>query len=168
MEKMRMGWKAMGLTAVLIPSMAIAATQTMTVTVKFAEALTTKDVSELDFGVLKANTAAKYTLSPSGELKTRGKGALVGGTPKPGSITVVGSKTQNIDISAENYVTSNGVTPSNAYCAYDGGKARPCKLTGVSAPGAGKVLMLGLDIDVSKFVRGNVANPTFDVVVKYN
>lgn len=162
------GWKAVGLSAVLLPSIAVGVTQTMSVHVNFSEMLETKKISDLNFGILKANTPATYTLTTDGVVKAKGSGEVVGGTPQAGGITISGSTTQNLDIVAGNYIKNNDVTPSNAYCSYDGGAAAPCALTAVTAPGSGKKLLIGLDIDVGKNIMGFFATPTFDISINYN
>lgn len=167
-KTLKTGWKAAGLTAVLVPSIAAAVTQTMAVHVEFGQSLSTTQISSADFGVLKANTPAKYTLSTSGAVTTSGDGEVIGGTPKAGNISISGSNTQNLDITVGNYTANNNVTPSNAYCSYDGGGAAPCKLSSVSAPGSGKTLLVGLDINVGNLSAGTTASPGFDINVNYN
>ena len=82
---------------------------------------------------------------------------------------IAGSAAQAIDISVANYVANNGVTPSAATCAYNGGAAAPCQLASQAAPAGGKKLFLGVTATVSGTqAAGTSAAPTFDVIVNYH
>ena len=146
-----------------------AATQTMSVSVAFDEMLRITNATGLDFGYLKANQAGTYTLSTTGVVTATKGGIVLGGAKRAGSLTLSGSSAQTVDISATNYVASNGVTPSNATCSYGGGAASSCNMTSQAAPGAGKTLLVGVTIDVDgKQGAGTSAAPSFDIVVTYH
>ena len=93
---------------------------------------------------------------------------MLHGTPVAGNITIIGSGTQLINISVGSFVADGGVTLSNAKCAYDGGAAGSCTITGAAAPGAGKTLLLGVDaaVDGTQSVNDTAAR-TETVTVVY-
>lgn len=148
---------------------AMGATSTITATMRFETALTLATLSSADFGILSAQQSGTYTLSPTGTVTASNDGIWLGGAPSPASLTIAGSSTQGISISAGNYVAANGVTPSNATCAYDGGAAAPCSLSNLAAPAGGKPLSVGVTVvvDGSQAI-GATAAPTFDIIVSYN
>ena len=119
---------------------AVGATSTITASMSFETLLSLTNLSGANLGYLMAEQAGTYTLSPAGGVTASGGGTWLGGLAQPASLTVVGSTTQGISISATNYISANGVTPSNATCSYDGGAAAACSLNGLAAPGTGKSL----------------------------
>ncbi|MGE3623110.1 MAG: DUF4402 domain-containing protein [Bdellovibrionales bacterium] len=152
-----------------IASAAYAATQTVTANIKFDTPLTITKNSDINFGYVKAATAGKYVVNTAGTVTASNGGVSLGGTTQAGSLTISGSPTQAIDISAGNYVANNGVTPSAATCAYNGGPASACLLNSQPAPGAGKTLLLGVTAAVNGTqAAGTSAAPSFDVVVNYH
>ncbi|HVY13480.1 MAG TPA: DUF4402 domain-containing protein, partial [Alphaproteobacteria bacterium] len=120
--------------------MALAATQTVTASVKFDTPLTITKNADINFGIVKALQAGTYTISPAGAISASGGGVVLGGTPQAASLTIAGSTSQLIDISVNNYVANLGVTPSAATCSYNNGTAAACSLNSQAAPGAGKTL----------------------------
>ncbi|MFA6280525.1 MAG: hypothetical protein WC612_07020 [Bdellovibrionales bacterium] len=147
----------------------LAATQTMSAHIAFDTVLSITNTSGIDFGSVKANQAGTYTVSSTGVVTATNSGVVLGGASKGGSLTIAGSTTQTIDITANNYVSNNGVTPSGVTCAYNGGAAAPCNLTSQAAPAAGKILLIGITVDVDGNQTVNTtASPTFDIVVTYH
>lgn len=146
-----------------------AATQSVTANIAFDTAITLTKNADINFGVVRALTADTYTIT-TGAVVTAGGGAtnILGGTPAAGNINIVGSSTQTIAISVGSYTANNGVTPSNATCAYNGGGAGACSLTAQAAPAAGKTLLLGVQVAASGAqAAGTSAAPTFVVTVVY-
>lgn len=151
---------------------AFAATSTFTTTAKFASPLTLTQVKAPNFGVLKADTMATYVLSTAGAVTTSGLGSVVSSVgAQNGQLSIAGSSTQTIDISAGNYIDDQGVHPSNAVCAYNGGApVANCAISGGAAPSSGgKNLLVGLTIDTDGTqADASTASPSFDVTVVYN
>ncbi|MES2906891.1 MAG: DUF4402 domain-containing protein [Pseudomonadota bacterium] len=158
-----------GLVVGLFTSAAFAVTQSVTANIAFDTALTLTKNADINFGRVKAATADTYTINTAGTVTAAGSGQYLGGTTAAGNITIAGSTTQTINVSVGNYTANGGVTPQSATCAYNGGGAAACSLTGVAAPGAGKTLLLGVQavVDGSQ-AAGTTAAPTFDVTVVYN
>lgn len=145
-----------------------AATQTVVANISFDTALSIVKGKDISFGTLKASQSGTYTLSTSGSVIASDNGVWFGGSPQPGSVTIAGSTTQAINISANNYAASNGVTPSGATCSYNGGPSIPCSLASQEPPGLGKVLLLGVTVVVDgSQAMGSTATPSFEVVVTY-
>jgi hypothetical protein len=162
---------ALALSIIAIAGSAYAVTQTVTANIAFDTAITITPVNDIDFGTVEALSATTYVINTADTVSvSAGTGQLLGGTPASGELTIIGSTTQLIDITANNYVANAGVTPSAATCAYNGGAAAACtSLTGVAAPGAGKTLLLGVTAAADGTQAANsTAAPTFDIVVAYN
>jgi hypothetical protein len=146
-----------------------AATQTITASIKFETALTLLNKTDISFGYAQASQPGVYTISPSGALTTANNGVWLGGDTHAGSMTIAGSTTQAINIAVNNYVPSNGVTPSAATCSYNGSSSAPCSLSSQSAPGTGKPLLIGVTLSVDGTQQiGTSATPAFDIVVTYD
>ena len=146
-----------------------AVTQSVTANIAFDNAITLTKNSDINFGIVRAATADTYTITTAGVV-TAGGGAtnLLGGTLAAGNITIAGSSTQTVAISAGSYVANNGVTPSAATCAYNGGAAAACSLTAQAAPAAGKTLLVGVQVSASGAqAAGTSAAPTFVITVIY-
>jgi hypothetical protein len=149
---------------------AYAATQSVTANMSFDSVLSLTKNADINFGTVKALQAGTYAINTAGVVTPSGGGVVVGGTPAFGQITVTGSTTQTVAISTGSYTANNGVTPSAATCSYDGAAASACDtpLTGLAAPGAGKVLKLGVTAAVDGTeIAGSTAAPTFVVTVIY-
>lgn len=145
-----------------------AASQSVGVHMVFANALNITNVTPISFGTLLAGYAGTFVLSSQGVMTGTDQNAILGGAAAAGSMTISGSPTQSISISAGNYSSDNGVTPSEATCSYDGGSESLCNLEGQLPPSTGKVLLLGVKIDVDGSQSiGASAEPSFDVVVNY-
>ena len=170
---MRKTWK-LGLaavtTSILVSSAAFAATQNFSAEVAFATPLTLTKVSDMDFGVVKASTAAIYTLSTAGVVTANATGEVIGGTPNAGELDIAGSISQQIDITTDGLIADNGVTPTLPQCSYDGGAESACDaLSAQAAPGLGKPLLVGVTITADGTqADGTTASPTFNVNVVYN
>ncbi len=153
----------------VVPVNAFAITQSITANIAFDAPLSMTKNSDINFGVVRAGINDVYTISTAGVVTAAGAGGTVFGTPTAGNITISGSTTQTIDISAGSYTANNGVTPSNARCAYNGGASAACSLTTQAAPGAGKTLLVGVDATVTGSpAAGATAAPTFVITVVYN
>jgi hypothetical protein len=166
-------------------SSATAGTCTPTFTINLTEAGTTNftenasigfDVglalnknSDINFGTVSAANASTYRISTAGAVSTvLGSGTRIYGTTSAGSITITGSASDTITISASSYTANNGVTPSNATCSYNGAAATACPVTG-AAPGAGTPLLIGVDVAADGTqAAGSTAAPTFVMSVTYN
>lgn len=167
-QRLKMGWKIVGFSAVMIPSIAAAVTHTVTAQVSFARGLSATMMEQADFGVLKATIPAKYTLSTAGIVSIAGQTTQPSHGSKAGGIIISGPATQNMDIIVDQYTKGNGIVPSNAYCSYDNADAMPCMLSGQAAPGAGKVLRIGLDIALTGYAHpANHNMPGFEVEMRY-
>ena len=148
---------------------AVAATQTMTASIGFETALSLTNATNVSLGFAKAAQSGVYTISPSGTVTASNNGVALGGDTHAGSMTIVGSETQSIDIAVNNYVAHNGVTPSSATCSYNGGAVAPCALSSQPAPGSGKPLLIGVTLTVDGTQqKGTSAEPSFDVAVTYH
>jgi hypothetical protein len=149
---------------------AFAASQLVSSSITFGGAPATIVVNNtLDFGAVEAGTAGTYTVSTTGSLSSSGPGIPEGGTPTAAHITVSGSLTQTVDITESNAVDDNGVHLANFKCDYDGSGSGACNFSDVTAPGTGKVLLVGADavVDGSQS-DGLTAHPTFDITVTYH
>jgi len=157
-----------GVAALLISADAMAATQSVNANLSFDTPLTLTKNSDISFGTVQAGLAATYTIDTTGTLTTSG-GTYLYGTKSAGSITVAGSASQTINISVGGYTANNGVTPSNATCAYNGGSAGSCTINAAAAPGTGKNLLIGVDAAVDGTqAAGSSAAPSFTVTVVYS
>jgi hypothetical protein len=149
---------------------AFAATQPLTANATFDAVLSLTKNADINFGVLKAATPGTYIINTAGAVSPSAGGVFVYGTPAFGQITVTGSTTQTVAISTGSYVADGGVTPSLATCNYNSVDIADCDVGGTSltAPGAGKVLKLGLKIVADGTqTAGSTAAPTFVVTVIY-
>lgn len=164
--KVTLAAAAISLTAI---SGAYAATQTLQANVTFVTPISFTSPVNVDFGYITTGaTGRTFTIDTAGTVGGASVSDYLNGA-SAGSVNIVGSATQTIDITAGNYVPDGGVTPSAATCAYDGGGAAACALTAQAAPGAGKALLVGLQIDTTGTSNdGDTAAPTFDIVVTYN
>ncbi len=149
---------------------AFAASQLVTSSISFGGAPATIVVNNtLDFGAVEAGTTGTYTVSTTGSLSSSGPGIPEGGTPSAAHITISGSLTQTIDITESNAVDDNGVHLANFNCDYNGSGSGACNFSDVTAPGTGKVLLVGADAVVSGSpADGITAHPTFDITVNYH
>ena len=169
MMKRKLLSTALVLTAIAFAAPAYAVTQSVTANIAFDNAITLTKNNDINFGLVKALTADTYTITTAGVVSAAGSGAAIGGTPQAGSITIAGSSSQTVNISVSGYTANNGVTPQNATCAYNGGAAGSCTISGAAAPGAGKTLLVGVQAVVSGAqAAGTTAAPTFNVNVVYN
>ena len=153
----------------LLASPTFAATQTMTANIGFDTSLTITKGNDINLGSVKATQAGTYVIAPNGGVTASNGGVYLGGGTQAGSLTIAGSSTQTVDISANNYVANAGVTPSAATCAYNTGAAVPCSLASQTAPGVGKPLLIGVTVAVDGTQNvGTSAAPSFDIVVNYH
>ena len=138
-----------------------------TALIAFDIPLSINTVSNINFGTVKAGQAGTYVMSPAGDITPSVGGVLEGGTTAAGQLTIIGSTTQAITISDDNYINNNGVTISNAKGSYAGGTAKALPFN-AAAPGAGTTLMLGVKVHADGTqASGATATPTFDVTVVY-
>lgn len=151
---------------------AYAAVQQVTGTIAFDNAITITKNSDINFGIVLANTADSYTITTAGVVSAAGGAThLIGGTTAAGNLTIKGSATQTISIQTGGYTAASGVTPSAATCSYGGAAAVACDTaqTGLAAPtAAGTTLLLGLTVAADGTqAAGSTAAPTFNVTVIY-
>jgi len=160
---------AIGVAGLLGIGQAWSATQSVTANIAFDTPLTLTKTSDINFGTVTAANASTYRISTAGAVSTvSGTGTQIYGTTSAGSITITGSASDTITISAGSYTANNGVTPSNATCSYKGAAATACLVTG-AAPGSGTPLLLGVDVAADGTqAAGSTAAPTFVMSVTYN
>lgn len=145
-----------------------AATQSVTANIAFDTPLALSKTADIDFGTVKAGTSSTYTITTAGAVSATGSGSFVFGSPHAASITISGSSTQLMNISVGGYTANNGVTPSNATCAYNGGSSGSCNITGAAAPGTGKTLLVGVDAAADGTQAGGTsATPSFTITAVY-
>jgi hypothetical protein len=158
------------LAAALLVCSAHAATLSVTANVAFETPLTLVQDAAINFGTLKAATSGTYVIDTNGRVTPSNGGALVGGTPAPGQITITGSSTQAISIGTSAFSADRGVTLSAASCNYDGTMIANCDGAGLPAPGGpGKILKLGATITADGTqAAGTTAAPAFVLSVVYN
>lgn len=154
----------------LQPLTALSFTWSQTASVSFDRGLTVVKNSDMNFGTVSAGVATTYRLFTTGVVTViTGSGQFLYGTPVAGSITISGSSTQTINISAGTFVASNGVTLSTARCAYNGGAEGTCTINAAAAPGAGKTLLIGVRAAVSGAqAAGTSATPSLTVSIVYS
>jgi hypothetical protein len=136
----------------------------------FDQALALTKNSDINFGTVTANNASTYRITPVGVVTTTaGTGAHLYGATTEGFITIAGSVSDTLSISVGGYTANNGVTPSNASCTYNfGAVVTPCSYAAAAAPGAGKALLLGVDVTTDGTqAAGTTAAPTFTISVAY-
>ncbi|MEZ0223634.1 MAG: DUF4402 domain-containing protein [Alphaproteobacteria bacterium] len=155
---------------VMVPD-AWSATQSVTANIRFDTPLNLNKTADIDFKSVTAGQANTYTISPTGTTSVSGggSGAFLFGTPNAASITISGSTTQTLNISAAGYTANNGVTPANATCKYGAAAAGSCTIPAGAAPGASTVLLVGADAVVDGTqAGGTTAAPTFTLTIVYN
>lgn len=146
-----------------------AATQSVIANIAFDMPLAITKNNDIDFGLVAAARSGTYVISPTGTVTASNGGHALGGLQQGGSLTIAGSPTQAIDISAGNYAAHAGVIPSAATCLYDNGAAAPCALASQAAPDKGKPLLIGVTVTVDGSQKtGDYAAATFDVIVNYH
>lgn len=169
---MKMNLVKLGLAAAaiaLVPVSAMAVTQTITANIAFDTPLTITPGNNIRFGTVSAGVADVYTIDTAGSVTNPGAGQELYGTQGAGDVSISGSTTQAINISAGTYTANGGVTPSAATCAYGIGTPGPCSLTAQAAPAGGTTLLLGVTATVDGTqAAGATAAPTFVLTVVYN
>ena len=153
---------------VIVPD-AWSATQSVTANIRFDTPLSLNKTADIDFASVQAGVADTYTISPTGVTSHSGAGAYLFGSPHAASITVAGSATQTLSISAGSFVASAHVTPANATCKYGAAAAGSCTIPAAAAPGAGTTLLVGVDATATAATTAGTAEaPTFVMTVVYN
>jgi len=89
-----------------------------------------------------------------------------------GSVDILGSPSRTISIVANNFQNNGGgVDIATVPCSWNGGAATSCNgagITGASTTVAGRTLALGVTANTNAVsTDGQVANPSFDIVVNY-
>jgi hypothetical protein len=167
-KKVFAGLSIAALALVMTPE-AWSATQSVTANIRFDTPLTLNKTADIDFGSVQAGVADTYTISPTGATSHSGSGAYLFGSPHAASITVSGSSTQTLNISAGSYTASTHVTPSNATCKYGAAAAGSCTIPAAAAPGAGTTLLVGVDAAATAATTaGTTEAPTFTLTIVYN
>jgi hypothetical protein len=136
----------------------------------FLPTITITKNSDIDFGTVKRG-ACTYTINTSGTISGTPSGSCsaLSGTPSVGSLTIRGSSSQTITISAGSYTAASTVTPSAATGKYNNGSEVSFPMNNVSAPtSTGKTLLLGVTLTTA----GSEADlttyqPTFTISVVY-
>jgi len=95
-----------------------AASQSMQADIAFVTPLQLAVVAVPDFGTLAADQAGTYILSTSGAVTAPEAMVVAQENKSAGMVNIAGASDQTISISAGNYVTSGGITPSGATCKY--------------------------------------------------
>ena len=157
---------------VLINGVVHAVTQTMTANMRFLEPLTIVSVTDPDMGdfLATATTNDTYNMDTLGAVTGTGSTDYIGGNVV-GSLTVVGSTVGTIDIIANNFVSNGGIDVISVPCNYGAAGEVSCStgITNQAAPGAGTVLLIGANLQATTaHVDGDLAAPTYDIVVTYN
>jgi len=151
----------------LFTGQALAVTRSMTANIAFDTPLSLAKASDINFGTVTFGTADTYTITTSGVVTASGAGEHLYGETTAGSISVSGSTTQSINISAGNYTANGGVTLQNATCSYDGAAPGSCEINGAPS-GAAKTLLVGVQAIVDGTqMAGATAAPGFTVTVAY-
>ena len=161
---------AIGIAALLGASQAWAATQSVTANIAFDAPVTLNKTADINFGTETAANASTYHITTAGVVTTTaGTGTHLYGSSSPGFITIAGPVADTLSISVGGYTANNGVTPSNASCTYNfGAVVTPCSYAAAAAPGAGKALLLGVDVTTDGTqAAGTTAAPTFTISVAY-
>jgi hypothetical protein len=159
-----------GIICLLGCATAYAATQSVTANIKFDSPITLTKNLDISFGTVSGGVApTTYTISTNGTVTTAsGPGEVIGGTSHAGKITLNGSLTSLMKISVGSFVTgSQGTVLSNPTCSYDGGVAGSCTIIGASGPGAGKVLLIGVDASAPTVSIVTTDAPSFTVTALY-
>lgn len=134
--------------------------------ITFDVPITITKVSDINFGTCKTASSV-YTMSTAGNITATGSGAYISGTKNAGNLTIGGSTTSTVTLSVGNYQANGGPTPSNAKGAYNGGGSASFPMT-VAAPGAGKTLLLGVDLTATgSEATSTTFSPSFDVTAVY-
>lgn len=147
----------------------MAATQTVTAHIAFAMPASVTKNTDIDFGAVRADAPTAYTITPGGVVSAPGARKIAGGAPVAGSILIMGTKDQRINISVTQYADGGGVSPQNATCAYGDRLGGHCEITDVSSPpGKGTALLLGVQA-VMNGAPSAAAKPapSFTVTVAY-
>jgi hypothetical protein len=167
------------LTAVILSIIsynAYALTNSMSASVKFATAISFANSTNANFGIVTAGQANTYTMDTTGAITVSGAGTGVtlGGTVTVASVDITGSTTQTMNITLNNAAADGGVSLAlaNATCDYDAGSvSNTCNNAAFDSitPGAGKALLIGLEIVADGTQTDNqTKTPTFDLVAVYN
>jgi len=162
---------AIALVAGFLPVAAHAVTQTVTANIAFGTPITFGGTPAIQFGTVRALTAETYNIDTAGTVTANTSPTnILYGTTSAASMTISGSTTQAINITANNYQANGNVTPSAAVCRYNAGTAAACStLTAQTAPGASTALLVGVTVAATAVpIDGATAAPTFDIVVVYN
>ena len=163
---------AIGAAALLGAFQAWAATQSVTANIAFDAPVTLNKTADINFGTETAANASTYRITTAGAVTTTvGTGAHLYGATNAGSITIAGPAADTLTISVGGYTANNGVTPSNASCSYvvPFAAVTPCSYAAAVAPGAGKTLLVGVDVATDGTqAAGTAAAPSFTVTVVAN
>ncbi len=155
--------------AALISSNALAATQSVTANIAFDTVLSINKEHDIDFGTVKAGVTGTHVITTAGSVSSTGNGVWISGTPTAGELTISGSTTQTLTISAGSFTANESVTPSVATCSYNGGGVdADCSMAAQAAPGAGKTLLIGVTVTMDgSAAAGDSSTPSFTITVNY-
>lgn len=156
----------------IFSSASIAETITLTASIRFLAPLTFANPVNPDFGNFDAGVSGRnFILGTDGTISGTNSNAYRGGA-QAGSVRILGSNLQQIDIVAQNIINEGGISISSVTCNYGGSGDVNCT-NGISAASAptdtGTILLMGLDINTTTLhVDGDSAAPTFDIIATYN
>ena len=153
----------------LISSNALAATQSVTANIAFDTVLSITKNADINFGTVKAGVTGTHVITPAASVSSTGNAVWISGTPAAGDLTIVGSTTQTLTISAGGFTANESVTPSLATCSYNGGAVdADCSMATQAAPGAGKTLLIGVTVTLDgTAAAGDSSTPSFTITVVY-
>ena len=159
--------------AMAMSGVAYAATQSFTASIQFLTPLSFNSAVNPDLGNWNAGASGRnFILNTDSSVGGTNSADYINNAAA-GSVNVVGSAFDTVDIVANNFVANNGVTINDVPCKYGAAAATTCGGAGIStaaAPtGAGTALLVGVDVNTTTaHVDGDTAAPTFDIVVSYN
>lgn len=136
----------------------------------FQPTITITKNNDIDFGTVMRG-ACTYTINTSGTVSGNPSGTCytLSGTPVAGNLTIRGSSSQTITISAGSYTAASTVTPSAATGKYNNGSEVSFPMNNVTAPtSGGKTLLLGVTLTTAGTETPlTTYQPTFTITVVY-
>ena len=159
--------------AMIMSGVAYAATQGFTASIQFLEPLSFNTAVNPDLGNWNAGATGRNFVLNTDDTVGGTDSADYINSAASGSVNVVGSAFDTVDIVANNFAANGGVTINDVPCKYGAAAATTCGGAGISTAAApttgGTALLLGVDVDTTTaHVDGDTASPTFDIVVTYN
>lgn len=156
-----------------ISGVAYAATQSFTASIQFLTPLSFNSAVNPNLGNWNTGASGRnFILNTDGTVAGTNSTDYINNATA-GSVNVVGSAFDTVDIVANNFVANGGVTINDVPCKYGAAAATTCGGAGLTTQAAptngGTALLLGVDVNTTtSHVDGDTASPTFDIVVSYN